>query len=263
MRRLSGAVAGLFAFLAWGFIPASKAQQTPSASASRSSTSSDAARSQTVQAGLARTIRAKNAKVGDLVTARTVTALILPNQVVIPEGSKLIGHVVQASSGTGGQATTLALAFDRFELSKRQVVKVNLSIRSAAVPPTTAQPAALDEDAQGTSLPDTSSPPTTPKPRHMETVGGMMHSPKNGPDKPQVPPLDTASGGDGRGDLRAMPPGTLMGMPGVRLRLDEGSGAATFASTNPKLELKSGLQLMLSVGPTATVDKAMGGSKTK
>lgn len=260
MRRLSGAVAALFAFLACGFIPASKAQQTASASANHSSTSSDAARSQTVQAGLARTIRAKNAKVGDLVTARTVTALILPNQVVIPEGSKLIGHVVQVNSGADGQAATLALAFDRFELSKRQVVKANLSIRSAAAPPTTAQPAALDEDAQGASLPDTSSPPTTPKPRHMETVGGMMHSPKNGPDKPQVPPLDNASGADNRGDLRAVPQGTLIGMPGVTLRLDETSGAATFASTNPKLELKSGLQLMLSVGAVKAFAPTAGSS---
>jgi hypothetical protein len=96
------------------------------------------------------------------------------------------------------------------------------------------------------------------------TVGGISNSTETQAKQAQVstsgaqqPPV-TAQNDDSRGDMRAVAHGALIGMPGVALRLDETSGAATFVSTNRKLELKSGLQLMLSVEAVKALAPAAG-----
>lgn len=78
--------------------------------------------------------------------------------------------------------------------------------------------------------------------------GGAKKS-SSPPSQPPQRQLDDKRSGDNRGDLRAVPAGTLVGMPGVTLAVDGPEGAATFRSSNRKLELKSGLQLMLRVDP--------------
>jgi hypothetical protein len=217
-----------------------------------------------LQVELTNTIRAKDAKVGDAVTARTVTALILPNQVVIPEGSKVIGYVTQASSGVASRNAAIAIQFDKFELKKQQTLRADFSIRSGAMFQRAAQPAAPDDEFDEPELrPSTTTAPDPQRPANM-TVGGISNSTETQAKQAQVstsgaqqPPV-TAQNDDSRGDMRAVAHGALIGMPGVALRLDETSGAATFVSTNRKLELKSGLQLMLSVEAVKALAPAAG-----
>jgi hypothetical protein len=244
MARLLCPAAFLLAFLIPG---GSTAGQTSGRSSSSTS------QSQALQVELTSTIRAKNAKVGDEVTARTVTALILPNQVVIPEGSKVIGHVTQASSGVASRNAAIAIQFDKFELKKQQTLRADFSIRSGAMFQRAAPPAAPDDESDGPEL--RQSPTAAPDPQHPAnmTVGGITYSTETQAKQAQAstsgalqPPV-TAQNGGSRGDIRAVAHGTLIGMPGVALQLDETSGAATFVSTNRKLELTSGLQLMLGV----------------
>ena len=263
MAGLLRAAAALVALLAWGFIPVSKAQEAQSGAGTRSSPSGEAARGQTVQVELTQAIRAKSAIVGDLVTARTVTALILPNQVVIPEGSKAIGHVTQASSGVASGNAAIAIQFDKFELKKQQTLPADFSIRSAAMYQRAAQPAPDEEFAEAEPRPSSTTPNNPEKPSRM-TLGGITNSTEAqsklaqaSTSRPQQTPV-TAQNDGSRGDMRAVAHGTLIGMPGVALRLDETSGGATFVSTNRELELKSGLQLVLSVEAVKAVAPAAG-----
>jgi hypothetical protein len=254
MARLLCAAAFLLAFLIPG---GSAAGQTSGRSSSSTS------QSQALQVELTNTIRAKNAKVGDVVTARTVTPLILPNQVVIPQGSKVIGYVTQASSGVASRDAAIAIQFDKFELKKQQTLRADFSIRSGAMFQRAAQPAAPGDEFEPEPRPSTTTAPDPQKPASM-TLGGITNSTEAqsklaqpSTSGAQQPP-GTAQNDDSRSDTRAAAHGTLIGMPGVALRLDETSGAATFVSTNRKLELKSGLQLMLSVEAVKALAPAAG-----
>lgn len=219
---------------------------------------------QALQVELTRTIRARKAKVGDVVKARTVTALILAGQVV-PEGSKIVGRVVEVTRGTGskgGQGIALAIAFDRFELKKVSPVLAAFSVRSGAMPQATLPLVEPDQSREEMAFPETApvgQTSTSTKPTHM-TMGGFENSNKPASRQQQDPTPNALAGatirGDNRADLRAVPPGSLMGMPGVKFSLDAKSGAATFESAQ-KLELKTGLQLMLGVDPVKTTSSAI------
>lgn len=250
MARLFCAAAALLAFLTSG---GSASGQTSGSSSSPRSTraSPSSTQSQTLQVELTNTIRAKKAKVGDVVKARTVTALILAGQTVVPEGSKLIGHVVRVDSPTSGtQGTALAIAFDEFLLKNKRTLRADFSVRAGALPQLTVRQATPQEGDEAVA-PTVSPGPVAPRATHTSRLGGGSTY-KNQASQPGPPPqrqINEKGSEDNRGDLRAVRGGTLVGMPGVTLRIDGPAGAATFESSNRKLELKSGLQLMLRVDP--------------
>ena len=82
---------------------------------------------QFVQAELLKTIKAKNAKPGDAVKARTVKTVALPGGVTLPEGATVIGQVRAAD------ANSVTIVFDHVETKGGQTALV-LSIRAAMMP---------------------------------------------------------------------------------------------------------------------------------
>jgi hypothetical protein len=234
MARRLCAAAVLLAFLTPG---GSAAGQTSGRSSSSTS------QSQAVQVELTNTIRARTAKVRDVVKARTVTALILADQAVVPEGSKLVGHVVRVDlPPSGAQDTALAIAFDDLQQLKHgRTLRANFSIRAAGFPPVTVH---QSEFGGASDDPSSSWVPSTP-------TAKRLNLPPSGPRNPnsQPPSSSQAQIDYDRGDLRSVRAGTLIGMPGVTLRVDGRTGTATFRSSSRKLELKSGLQLILRVDP--------------
>jgi hypothetical protein len=67
-----------------------------------------------MQAELTRPVDVKKNKVGDQVMARTTEDVKSEGQVVIPKGSKLIGHVTQAKAKAKGESeSSLGIVFDR------------------------------------------------------------------------------------------------------------------------------------------------------
>src|SRR5258708_3297391 len=59
-------------------------------------------------------IDSKKAKVGDLVTARTTEALNSEGKIVVPKGSKLLGHVTEASARSKGDTeSAVGIKFDK------------------------------------------------------------------------------------------------------------------------------------------------------
>lgn len=239
-----------------------RGSQVNGAAASPSDQNPHEHQTQALQIELTRTIRARKAKVGDVVEARTVTALILAGQVV-PEGSKITGHVVEVTRGTsskGGQRGALAIAFDRFEVKKGQGVLAAFSVRSGAMAQATLPQAQPDQSREEMAFPETApgQTSTSTKPTHM-TMGGFENSSKQASRQQQDSTPNALAGAtiraDNRADLRGVPQGSLLGMPGVKFSLDAKSGAARFESAQ-RLELKSGLQLMLAVDPVKTASSA-------
>ena len=105
-----------------------------SASASRKGASADLANGSTMRAELTKPRDVKKNKVGDQVMARTTEDVKSDGQVVIPRGSKLIGHVTQAKARAKGESeSSLGIVFDRAILRKGgQEVPVHAVIQALA-----------------------------------------------------------------------------------------------------------------------------------
>jgi hypothetical protein len=101
-----------------------------------------------VNAELDKSLDSKKAKVGDAVAARTTEAVKEEGKVVLPKGTKLIGHVTRVSArGKGDSDSTLGVQFDRAEMRGGQQMTVQLTLQAIAAPPGVA--AIGGDDLQG------------------------------------------------------------------------------------------------------------------
>jgi hypothetical protein len=85
-----------------------------------------------------KTVSASKAKAGDTITAKTIQAVKLPDGQSIPKGSRLSGHIVQATSFhfddtpyAKQKPSVLAVQFDRIVVNGAEV-PVNLTVRALA-----------------------------------------------------------------------------------------------------------------------------------
>lgn len=185
---------------------------------------------QFLQAELVKTIKAKNAKVGDPVKARAVNALLLPGGVTIPEGTILLGELRAADPNS------LSISFEQAELSGKKT-PLSLSIRAAMMP---GAPQKSSGDAGNTSL-------DVPTPNAHPIKGGTAQLSDKTKNAAQNAATD--SGGVSQpGRVVAAQAGSVIGMPGVTLQVDDSpQHASKFESSGKELQLKQGLQLMLAV----------------
>src|SRR3984893_18445485 len=122
-------------------VQAGKAQAQGSGSASASSAAS-AQNGQTnaslgsgaaINAELSARIDSKKAKPGDPVAAHTTEPAKSNGKTVIPKGSKLVGHVTQASARAKGDSeSALGIVFDKAILKNGQEVPLNVAIQALA-----------------------------------------------------------------------------------------------------------------------------------
>jgi len=185
---------------------------------------------QFIQAELLKTIQARKAKVGDVVNARAVQALIVRGGPTIPEGTVLLGKVRTA----GGNF--LAISFDEVKLSHR-TTPLKLSIRAAMMPD--GPQAARD---MGSSPPEDSS-----SPRRAIPSGDFDHRPASAASRQPAATGTAASEASQSGRNVAGQTGSVIGMPGVTLQVDEGPEHASRFAAEKELQLKGGLQFMLAV----------------
>jgi hypothetical protein len=95
-------------------------------------------------ATLSSPVDSKRSKPGDQVSARTAESVKSEGKTVLPKGTKLIGHVTQASARAKGDTeSALAISFDRAILKSGQDVPLHVAIQAIA----SAQTAASVSDA--------------------------------------------------------------------------------------------------------------------
>lgn len=76
-------------------------------------------------AKLAGNLNTKTAKVGDSITARTITTLKLSDGVQIPKGSRVMGTVVAVKSAQdGGGSSALAIKIDQVEMKDGKFMRI-------------------------------------------------------------------------------------------------------------------------------------------
>jgi type IV secretory pathway VirB10-like protein len=141
-------------------VPAEKTQAQVSGGASASSSAS--AESKQTNAGLASgtafnaalnaPIDSKKCKPGDAVTAHTTENVKADGKTVLPKGSKLVGHVTQATARAKGDSeSALAITFDRAILKNGEEVPLNIAIQAVAAAQTAGSAPDADVDTMGSA----------------------------------------------------------------------------------------------------------------
>ena len=194
-----------------------------------------------LQAELLKTIDANHARVGDAVTAGTVTPLELDGQ-KFPPGVIVKGHVAEA------QPSRLLLVFDGVEVEKKAPLSVGLSLR-AVVMPRPQTPQAQSSDRQLSPRAEGGGGTTGAIPEPHTGRGDLLRS----PEAAAQDSADTIF--DGSRPVAVSPRtvetrnGGVIGLPGVRLIVstDPKVGAAFEADKDHKLKLEKGLQMMFVI----------------
>jgi hypothetical protein len=134
--------------------PQEKASANASGSASTSAqagqNSASLSQDTTIQASLSQSLDARKNKQGDKVEARTTEAVKQDGQVVLPKGTRLVGHVTQAKARAKGESeSALGVAFDRAILKNGQEMPINVVIQAVAAAQSAASLSAAETDLGG------------------------------------------------------------------------------------------------------------------
>lgn len=87
----------------------------------------------TFNAELSSPVDSRKCKPGDALNAKTTEAVKAEGKTVIPKGSKLVGHVTQASARAKGEAeSSLAIVFDKAILKHGEEIPLNVAIQALA-----------------------------------------------------------------------------------------------------------------------------------
>jgi len=208
----------------------------------------------------------RKARPGDAVTAETAEDVTYQRSVVFPKGTKVIGHIVRATSGGRGRAgSALFVQFDKAMLKDGQEVILNAGIQALAVGAVAplsdteaskeaGTSAALNGPAES-SVP--AAEPTSAEPTNEGTL--IVSTVYDSPRSKLRPPLFAAPAAEGELDSNGMftPESKgAFGRPDVKVYTptSEGSRGTVLLSAKKQMHLQSGTRLLLVVQPPPNGD---------
>jgi hypothetical protein len=212
-------------------------------------------------ATLTDTLDTRKARPGDLVTAETAEDVNYQRSVIFPKGTKIVGHIVRATSGGRGRAgSALFVQFDKALLKDGQEVILNAGIQALAVG--TVAPLSDTENGKDAGISAALKVPATPFAEQAErtsvestndeplVVSTIYDSPRRG----LRPPLFAAAAAEGELNSNGMftPESKgAFGRPDVKVYTptSEGSHGTVLLSTKKQMRLDSGTRLLLVVQP--------------
>src|SRR6266849_6973152 len=138
------------------------ASQSTSASADKSGAQATAANQvaagSTIQATLAKPVDARKNKAGDEVAAKTTEDVKSNGKVVLPKGSKIVGHVTDVQAREKGQQEShVAIAFERAVSKNGTQMPLALTLQAIGSSQTSA---AMDDSMAGSTMADENMPRT-------------------------------------------------------------------------------------------------------
>jgi hypothetical protein len=202
-----------------------------------------------INAELNSSIDSKKAKPGEQITAHTTEAVrSTDGRAILPKGTKLIGHVTQASARSNGQGeAVLAIQFDKAVLKDGQEVPLNVVIQAVAAP--SREAAAFGSDTERSTIPG--APTNTPSnnPSMSGSRGARPDSTTGAQPYPSANPQGAPAGESGSaGPLPANTRG-VYGLDGVRLSSSANGEGTVLTSTTKNVHLDGGTRLLLTVQP--------------
>ncbi len=207
----------------------------------------------TVQAQLIKPVDARKNKAGDEVVAKTTQDVKSNGHVVLPKGSKIMGHVTEAKARAKGQSdSSLGLAFDHAVLKDGTTVPVAFAVQAIGNSSAAAEAAQADADNSMATAANTGMSTSTAA---RSTGGGLV----GGVGATAGGATNTATG-VGRGTLRGagnvgggisapLTPASrgVVGMPHLNLA-SATSNSSTITSSTSNVHLDSGTEMILRSG---------------
>src|SRR5258708_31669694 len=203
-----------------------------------------------INAELNSCIDSKKAKPGEQITAHTTEAVRLTDgRAILPKGTKLVGHVTQASARSNGQGEAmLAIQFDKAMLKDGQEVPLNVVIQAVAAP--SREASTYGSDADRSTMPGTA-PTNSPSnnPSMSGSRGARPDSTTTTQPYPSANPHRTPGGESG--SAGALPANThgVYGLEGVRLSSSANGEGTVLTSSAKNVHLDGGTRLLLTVQP--------------
>jgi hypothetical protein len=220
----------------------------------------------TIPATLSKPVDARKAKSGDQVMAKTTQDVRSNSGVVIPRGSRLVGHVTDAKAKAKGDSeSTLGIAFDHAVLRNGQEIPLNASIKALAASTNNASASMGDETLGGATDSSLGSGVSAPASRGgggllggtgnavggaTSTVGGAA----NGVGNPAANIGTNVSGAASgttlgtAGQLTSQSQGVI-GLHGLSLNsaASNSTSGSVITSTGKDVKLDSGTQMLLQI----------------
>src|SRR5438105_2349465 len=126
------------------------ASASTSASAQNGQANGSLAAGTAFNAAMSSPVDSKKCKPGDPVNARTTEAVKSEGRTVIPKGSKVVGHVTQASARAKGESeSALGIVFDKAILKNGEEIPLSVGIQAIAAAQSSASAAGSDMDMMG------------------------------------------------------------------------------------------------------------------
>ncbi len=229
-------------------------QTAAHATSSAGKAAAQVAEGTTIQAVLAKPLDSRKSKVGDEVVAKATQDVKSNGQVVIPKGTRLLGHVTEAKAKAKGESSSaLGIAFDKAVLKDGRDLPLPLSIQALAV---TQSRASADMESDSTMV-----SPATRAGGHASggmlagataPVGAVAGSATN-----TLGSAGAAAGGTVHGAAEGMTTSGVLtssahgvvGLPGLSLNANSSTSAqgSVITSQNQNVHLDSGTQMVLRV----------------
>ena len=187
---------------------------------------------------LAKSIDSRKVKQGDPVEAKIAAELRTGDGTVIPRGSKVMGHVTEASArAKGDPSSQLGLVFDQISLKDGKQLPLKASIQAVGPAPSAGAAPTEMGDASGAPSQGASAPMGgATSPSGMGTTRSTLPAPNSGSEPQSSQP-----------DHRSSPQLTQQstGVVGLHdLQLEKGS---IFASNGKQVKLDAGSEMLLRV----------------
>ena len=207
----------------------------------------------------------RKARPGDTVTAETAEDVAYQRSVVFPKGTKIIGHIVRATSGGRGRAgSALFVQFDKALLKNGEEVILNAGIQALAVG--SVAPLSDTESKDGATSAAVSGPtepsgpvaePTSAEPTNDGAL--IVSTVYDNPRSKLRAPLFAAPAAEGELDSNGLfTPDSkgAFGRPDVKVYTptSEGSHGTVLLSAKKQMRLQSGTRLLLVVQPPPNGD---------
>jgi hypothetical protein len=187
---------------------------------------------------LAKSIDSRKVKQGDAIEAKVAAELRTGDGTVIPRGSKVMGHVTEASARAKGDSSSqLGIAFDKISLKDGKQLPLKASIQAVGPPPTVAGQSSDLGNASGTPSQGGSAPMGGgATPSGIGSARATFPAPNSG-NEPQSSQPDRAASPE------LTPQST--GVVGLHdLQLEQGS---ILASSGKEVKLEAGSEILLRV----------------
>lgn len=201
----------------------------------------------TIPAMLDKSVDARKSKVGDEVFAQTTEPVKEDGQIIIPKGSKILGHVTEAKARTDDDPNSvLGIAFERAVLKKGGELALKLTIQAVAPDRTSSDPTPEMGTLKPADNPNAMGPMGRPSPM------GANADPNSGapgrPESPVNPAYDQSGGRTANGGLTPQCHGVL-GIEGMSLayRPNDATKTPLIISQTKNVHLDGRTQLMLRI----------------